>query len=352
MSGYPSSALYVWDPGARWTANISETPFGKPLAENAKDANPRRLMYMNKWAGTHKMWTATTGGDGKAYFGGRWYRNGEGGGLAWFDPKTGQGGGLAEPFTTFQIAYMTTASDGRYIVMSTICARDQTGKLPTPEHAKVFVFDTQVGKLVRDFVPVQNATRSGAIAGVGGPFILGLTFDPSDRPAELKPEEQDPYLKGRTLTYGLRDQHSILYKANVETGEVLWRKKLPYPVGFRTNENFAHQDGFDFKLGPDGMVWTFSGARFNCVNPKSRWHYAYTNCRAVEDEKTPEGFRLDGMNCALVRIEPKDGRVHVVGKVTHTGAMAFVGKDLYLGGGDKYLIQHNKYLRRLRNIVP
>ena len=105
-------------------------------------------------------------------------------------------------------------------------------------------------------------------------------------------------------------------------------------------------------LGPDGMAWTFTGARQNPVNPESRWHYAYTNCTVVTDEKAPKGFRLKGMNCALVRIDPKDGAIHVVGKVTHTGMMAFVGRDLYLAGGDKYLLHHNKYLRRAKGIVP
>jgi len=353
MSGYPSSALYVWDPNLPWTANKSPNPWSDPIAENNVESNPRRLCYLaSHGAGTHKMWTATTAADGTVYFGGRWYRNGEGGGLGWWNPRTGKANGLADPFVTFQIAYMTTAVDGRYVIISTICARDQTGKHPTPKDAKVFVFDTTTEKLVRDFVPVPAATRSGAIAGVGGPFVLGLTFDPDDRPDELKPEEQDEYLKEKTLIYGLRDRHSVLYKANVETGEVLWRKKLPYPVGFRTNENFAHQDGFDFKLGPDGMVWTFTGARFNLVNPEKRWHYAYTNCAIVEDPKLPDGFRLDNMNCVLIRIDPVDGTVHVVGKLTHTGEMAFVGRDLYLAGGDKYLVQHNSNLRRIRGIVP
>ena len=51
-------------------------------------------------------------------------------------------------------------------------------------------------------------------------------------------------------------------------------------------------------------------------------------------------------------IDPADGTVRVVGKLSHAGEMAFVGRDLYLAGGDKYLIQHNKHLRRIRGIVP
>ena len=72
----------------------------------------------------------------------------------------------------------------------------------------------------------------------------------------------------------------------------------------------------------------------------------------MEDENAPDGFRLEGLGVTLVRIDPKDGAVHVVGKVANTGEMAFVGRDLYLSGGPKYLIHHNMHLRRLKGVVP
>ncbi len=333
MSGYPSSALYVYDPAKPWTANVSNVPGVKAPRESHKDSNPRRLCYLNRHgAGTHKMWTVANGADGKVYFGGRWARNGVGGGLGWWDPKTEQPGGISEPFGNYRIIWITAAADGRYIVISTKAVRDQATNTPPPKEAKIFVFDTQQGKIVRELVPVKDCIWSGPIAAKGN-IVVGLNLDPADRARVLKPEEQDAYLKDRTLSYGLHDKSSILYAFDVVSGKMLYVKKLPYPVAFRSNENFRHQDGFDMTLGPDGYLWTFSGSRFQPVNPKKFWHYSY-------------------INCALVRIKPKDGSVTVVGKLSQAGEMAFVGKDLYLAGGCRYLEGKNTTLRRIRNIVP
>jgi len=333
MSGYPSSALFVYDPAKPWTVGISNVPGVRPLRENHKDSNPRRLCYLaHHGAGTHKMWAAANGADGKCYFGGRWARNGEGGGLGWWDPKTQQAGGISDPFSNYQIIWVTAAAGGRHIVVSTRTVRDQATNTPAPREAKLFVFDTQQGKIVREFVPVKDCDWSGPIAAKGN-IVVGLTLDPADRARILKPEEQDEYLKDRTISYGVFDKSSILYAFDVTTGKMLYKKKLPYPVGFRANENFGHQDGFDMALGPDGWIWTFSGSRFQPVNPEKRWHYSY-------------------VNCALVRIKPEDGSIKVVGKLSHGGEMAFADKDLYLAGGCKYLAGKNEALRCIRNVVP
>jgi len=86
-----------------------------------------------------------------------------------------------------RFAIPTTANGGRLLVASTICARDQTGELPILDAARIFVLDARSGQARREFVPVLRATTSGAVAGVGGPFILGLTYDPDDRRDSLPP---------------------------------------------------------------------------------------------------------------------------------------------------------------------
>lgn len=331
MSGYPSSALHVFDPNKPWTVEVSSKPGVDPLRPDHEDSNPRRVAYLSHHgSGCHKMWSAANGADGKVYFGGRWYRNGIGGGLGWWDPRQTDpekaAGGISEPFKNYQVVKI--AAVGRYIVVSTKAVRDEASGTPAPKEARLFVFDTKAGKVVRHFVPVPEADVTGHIAGVGDNEMLGITYDPIDRQRELKPEETVERLNGREKAYGLLDKSSILYKVNVATGKVLWTKVIPYPVGFRTNENFAAQDGFDFRLGPDGKVWTFTGARFVPVNPEKQWHYSY-------------------INCVLVRIDPKDGAIDVVGKLDRGGEMAFVGTELYLTGGCKYLTDKNVYLRRV-----
>jgi len=50
------------------------------------------------------------------------------------------------------------------------------------------------------------------------------------------------------------------------------------------------------------------------------------------------------LNDVLVRIDPKDASIHVVGKVDPPGYPTFAGNDLYLSGPEQ--------LRRIKDIVP
>ena len=126
-------------------------------------------------------------------------------------------------------------------------------------------------------VGVVVAVLVGLIVGVGGPRVLAMTVDPEDA-------------KG-----------SLLYGVDVKSGEVAFRKKIPYPLGVRIGSN--QKERFDYRLGPEGKVWTFIGG-------------------------------------ALVRIDPKDASIDVVGKVKGGGRIAFSGPCIYLSGSTE--------LRRVR----
>ncbi len=93
------------------------------------------------------------------------------------------------------------------------------------------------------------------------------------------------------------------------TGEVFFSKELPSPVS--TDAYWPHwvdpsYEYLAFVRGPDGFVWSF-------------------------------------LKDVLVRIDPKDASVYVVGKIDPVGWPTFVGRDLCLAG--------NEQLRRIRNIV-
>jgi hypothetical protein len=272
MSGYPNSPLYVYDPAKPWTAGAGEAG-GKALDDGDPTSNPRRLLYLSKFAGTHKMYAAAVGADGRLYFGGQWVRNGSAGGLAWYDPRTGQAGGFWEIFSNYQVGYLTAADQGRYIVISTHRVLDTLLGKPKPEQGKLFLFDTRQGKIVRDVEPVKAAKGAGLVAGVGGSRVLGWTVDPAG-------DAEKPTT-------------SILYGVDAATGELAFARTLPVPLPVAIGSN--QQEAFDFRPGPDGKVWTF-------------------------------------MNNALVRIDPKDASVEVLGKVARGGRLAFAGKDVYLAG--------------------
>ena len=172
-------------------------------------------------------------------------------------------------------------------MISTRPTRDAVLNTPTPKTGRLFIFDTQTHEIVRTVDPIENAP-AGLIAGVDGARVLGFT-----QSAE-------------------KDQ-SILYGVNAETGEVCFRKAIPFKLDIKIGSN--QKERFDYRIGPDGRLWTF-------------------------------------IRGALVRIHPEDARIEVLGDARFTawnnpkspGRMAFVGRDLWLAG---YF-----HPRCIRNIVP
>ena len=210
--------------------------------------------------------------------------------------------GVWEPFSNYQITHLSATTGGRYIIASTRGVGDTLLNKPRPDTGRLFIYDTQTHTFARTIDPVAKAYGTGPVVGVGPERVIGWTVNPDD----AKEVEQG----GRKRTvYG----SSILYGADVATGEVAWRKILPYPlpVGIGSNQ----KERFDFRLGPDSAVWTF-----------------------IDD--------------VLVRIEPANARIDVLGATRFTnwnkphggGRIAFSGRDIYLS--------NHRPLRRIPNIVP
>jgi hypothetical protein len=270
MAGYPGAPLYVYDPAKPWTANTGQ-PRGQLLSETDRTSNPRRLCYFRDVAGTVKDYGAAVGADGRVYFGGRWVRNGNGGGFSWWDPKSQTADGLWKPFSNLQITSIAAASDGRHIVISTLPVHDSVLDKPTPDQGKLFVFDTTEQKVVREIGPIEDCVGTGFIIGVGCDRVLGLTADRSTERA------------------------CVLYGVHLLTGETAFVKRIPASMGLTIGGN--QRDAWDFRLGPDGRVWTY----------------------------------LDGV---MVRIDPGDATIAVVGKPPKAGRLAFSGGDAHLASDE------------------
>ena len=138
---------------------------------------------------------------------------------------------------------------------------------------------------MREIVPVAKGHTTGLIVEVAPGRLLGLT------------------LKGK------RSDRSIFYGVDVAKGEVLLTKELPSPVSVDAYWPHWVDPSYEyhtFVLGPDGFVWTY-------------------------------------LKDVLVRIDPKDADVHVVGRIDPLDWPTFVGRDLYLSGSET--------LRRIRNIA-
>jgi hypothetical protein len=280
MSGYPSSPVYVYDPAKPWTAGqrIGGT---KVMEDGAPGSNPRRLAYL-KDSGAHKMYAAVAA-NGRIWFGGRWYRTGAAGAVGWYDPRDGSSGGFWQPFSNYQVNYMTSADDGKLLVVSAHRIDDTLLNKPKPEQGALFFLETASAKLVGDKLEVvPKAKGPGPVLGVGGARVIGWTENPADENA------------------------SVLYGVDAVARKVEWTKPLPFPLPVRIGGN--QQDRWDFRLGPDGRVWTFMGK-----------------------------------GDTLVRIDPADGSVEVLGRLKSGGPLAFSGNDLYLGGSEE--------LRRVKGVL-
>lgn len=281
-SGYASAPIDVFDWTRPWTLEKGGPPWEKAPAITSPESNPRRMADLFADTRVKKMMSAVVAGDGRIYFGGIGQRDYDGGGFGWYDPKSGEKGGLWRPFSAYRIYWLATALDGRYVVISTKTAEDELNQFREPEQAKVFVWDTQTKRIVREITPIPKGRveKAGPLVEVAPGRMLGTT--------------EDPEVPGGGLLYGL----------DVRTGAVLFVKKVPAALPFPWTQGTAQ---WDFQVGPDGFVWTTLGN-------------------------------------VLVRIEPKDARVHVLGQLEPLGKFAFDGRDLYLAGAES--------IRRLRNIVP
>ncbi len=279
MSGYPSAPVYVFDPSKPWTAG-KRVSGAQVMEDGSPASNPRRLAYL-KESGAHKMYAAVAGG-GKLWFGGRWYRTGAAGGLGWYDPRDGSSGGIWEPFSNYQINFMTSADNGKLLVISTHRISDPLLNKSKPEQGALFFLDTATGKLLGERVdPVMHAKGAGPILGVGGARVLGWTENPEE------------------------PQTSILYGVDAAARKLVWTKKLPFPFPVQIGSN--QKEPWDFRLGPDGKVWSWARDR------------------------------------ALFRINPTDGMIEVVGRLDKSGPIAFSGSDVYLGGSES--------LRRVADVL-
>jgi hypothetical protein len=232
------------------------------------------------------MHSSTLGADGRIYFGGFGLRHYTGGGLGWYDPKTQKMDGFWKPLSGYAVHWIVPALEGRLIVISAIRAADELNNNQAPDQAKLFVYDVGKQKITREIVPIAKARTTGLIAEVSPGRLLGLTADPE------------------------QSGGSILYGVDVTTGEKLFTKPLPSRVSI--DDHWPHwldpsYEHNAFVRGPDSFVWTY-------------------------------------LKDVLVRIDPKDASVHVIGKIDPVGWPTFVGRDLYLAGPEQ--------LRRIRNIVP
>lgn len=276
ISGYPSSISFEYDPSKAWTQSNNKDYHPENGEQDFKDQslNPRFLGYFNDKSGVHKPYKSAVDNKGKVYFVGRWYRNGIGGGLAWYDPKTDTHDGYYEYFSNYQLRHIAPVLGGQYMMLSGTAVKDSTLGKPTPVTGRLFLLDTNTNQIINTFDPLPESISAGDIIDVGNGFIMGLSSD--------------------SLSYS-DETETYIYKMNALTGEIIFKHTLQVDTLFETLGNMNY--GYGFKLAEDGNVYVL--------------------------------FERKG----LVSIS-KNGDYELLGRLSGYGQTLFYGSDVYLLHGE------------------
>ncbi len=169
------------------------------------------------------------GADGRIYSGNHNERESTGGALGWFDPDTGEFGGIH--FPNDDCEFLTSAMDGKLIVYASDFSVDPTHPEITERDGKLLVYDTAKRSLVHEFSPLSDES-AGVVVETEPGVLFGV---------------------------GLHDKLPVMYSADIITGEVSQRKPLPS----KADRLIA--------LGPDEKVYFFVSGSLVRVDPKT-WH--------------------------------------------------------------------------------
>jgi hypothetical protein len=292
MSGYASAPLWRYDPALAWTVDRGGPPGEAPPEITAPESNPRKVAILHEETRIKRTADMVRGADGKLYLGGQGLRDYLGGGFGWYDPETGEQGGLWKPFSGYSVQELCAVLGGTYIVISTKTEVDELAENVQPLAAKLFIWDVEQGALVAEAVPVEpgeteaeRADKTGMLVEVAPGRVLGIT-------------------EGAGATGA-----GVLYGMEVPSGEILFRKPIPRTLTLHWGHTSANWSSFVH--GPDGYVYTILGSR-------------------------------DDPALVLVRIDPRDATVEPLGTVPMPlGKFLFVGRDLYLGGDDHFRVIRN-----------
>jgi outer membrane protein assembly factor BamB len=243
LCGYPSSQVWIYDPARPWTVGRSgdAPPQGDAEDESAaadSRSNPAKVAALMAFTKVHMPFGgAVPAADGRVYFGGKIVRIGNGGGLGWWDVKEGKAGGFFEPFSAYQVFWMCSACDGRYILCSTKPVEDDAKPGFRPQRGRLFVYDTTAHQMLHQ---VDHDDL-----GIPGYII------------EAAP--------GRVLGYSADQKGGVLYGFDPAAGKVLWTKPVPNKpeTGFAAIRRW----NYAFTRGPDGLVWATMGGVLARINP-------------------------------------------------------------------------------------
>jgi len=152
-TGYPSAPLYKWDPQRPWTQHPPRAD-EPPQPPDAADANPRRVAAFEQQRRAYGLVLAA---DGRVYAPcSAMLEALPGGLLGWYDPSTGDTGGVRQGFECHSGVEAQLACDGRFVVVAT---RPWPRTRTTDPHAYVLTYDTRKREVTGRVRPIHGCAE-------------------------------------------------------------------------------------------------------------------------------------------------------------------------------------------------
>jgi hypothetical protein len=266
------------------------------------------LGRLRDYSGVHMATCAAADAAGRVYFAGRWYRDGKGGGVGWWDPDTETAGGSWEELSNRQVVDCRVVGDGRYLVLSTLSVPDPVRKREYPEKAVLCVIDTRIDPslIIKRIAPVDGARSTGLIAPAGETRLIGIAPSPE------------------------RETQWFVYGVDVLTGKVAFIKPIP---GLPEQSKLAgvevlHSYRHELVVAPDGSIWFKHLGALLRIDPSDAEIQVIGKPIMGPEARAGFGSLREDERESLVRM----GMIKGDGAPAQFGRMTFAGRDLYLGG--------------------
>ena len=167
------------------------------------------------------------GADGRIYSGNHNERESTGGALGWYDPRSGEFGGIH--FPNDDCEFLTTALAGKIIVYASDFSLDPSHPEIKNRDGQLFFYDTGERKVVRQLAPLSSGSAGVVV-------------------------ETEP---GQLFGFGLHDKLPVMYSVDMASGRVMGRAPLPSAA-----PRFIAR-------GPDGLVYFFVKNSLVRADPKT-----------------------------------------------------------------------------------
>jgi hypothetical protein len=232
-TGYPSAKLIVYDIEKPIT---HETDIGGRIgvSPQSPEANPREIHYFSKdTGGAHIGLCMTPASDDKVYLVARRHRYYFGFALAWFDPKTLTTGVIDDKgaFNHLQIGWMTAINDGQQLAISTYIQNNPQLTGAAPASAFIFIYDVKSKEIVNKLQPFAGSKLISGIVQTDAEHLIGVSVDEKA---------------------GL----STVFRMKLKDGSISAKRTYNVILCSRTGDLGVPVVSPDFRLGPDGKVWT------------------------------------------------------------------------------------------------